>query len=75
MSTSAIRAEIGMPSVIAANTVAAKLLGAITRNRPSLKPKTWMSTRPMMKLGTDRNNEGKARKKPCPNRFGRNWVP
>ena len=30
---------------------------------------------PITKLGTDRNSDGKPRNRPCPNRFGRNWVP
>ena len=64
-----------MPSAIAAKRVAEKLSGEITRKRPSWKPKMWISTRPITKLGTDRNNEGKPRSKPWPNRLGTNWVP
>ena len=50
-------------------------LASITRKRPSWKPKMWISTRPITKLGTDRNSDGKPRSKPWPNRLGRNWVP
>ena len=75
MSTSAICAETGMPSATAAKKVAQTLSASITRNRPSWNAKTWISTRPITKFGTDRNNDGKPRSKPWPNRFGRNWVP
>src|SRR5207237_9746051 len=75
ISNAAISAETGMPIETAAKKVAQKLMGAITRKRPSWKPKRWISIRPITKLGTDRNNEGKPRSKPWPNRLGRNWVP
>ena len=74
MSTCAICADTGMPSATAAKNVATGLSGSMTENRLSWKAKTFSSSRPITKFGTERNRAGTERST-CAARRGSTWVP
>ena len=74
MRTCAIWADTGMPSATAAKKVATGASGSITENRLSWNAKTFSSSRPMTKFGTERNRAGTERSS-CAARRGSTWVP